>query len=219
MTCSDTTVNSVSLSLLADSDLVARAVAGAADAFSELVRRYYGRAYRVALGVVRDKELAEDVTQEAFVKAYTQLHGFTFGSAFYTWLYRIVFNMGIDNVRSRRRQRLTCAADETWFEAVSSAQELWPRFQNFNPQASVERGELRRRIRTAYDELPEIHRSVLSLREVEGHSYEEIATILGIKKGTVMSRLFHARRAMQNNLRRPEAEPVFCALTEALSAA
>lgn len=190
-----------------DDELVRRAQHGSETAFNELVQRHHRRALRVALSVVSCFEQAEDVVQEAFLRAYKQMHRFQGGSSFYTWFYRIVVNAGIDTVRKSRRERRACLEDQTHFDKLAAISELWPTFDGNHPESTCEQRELRERIGRAFSQLGEIHRAVLVLREVEGQSYEEIAATLGIKKGTVMSRLFHARRAMQRHLGGPAPMP------------
>jgi RNA polymerase sigma-70 factor (ECF subfamily) len=187
-----------------DKVLVERASRGDGIAFSELVNRHYEKAVRVSFGMLKDRFDAEDVAQEAFARVYRKLESFEGQSAFSTWLYRIVVNLSIDSLRKRKRQRRADVDDELTREALRSDEELWPVFDEADPMLSVERRELRARLDAAFAELPEIHRAVLVLREVQGLSYEEIAESLEIKKGTVMSRLFHARKAMQKLLTETE---------------
>jgi RNA polymerase sigma-70 factor, ECF subfamily len=189
---------------ISDKALVQRAARGDEIAFSELVNRHYRRALRVAYGLLRDTHDAEDVLQEAFARVHARLKDFEGASAFYTWLYRIVVNLSIDALRKRRRERRAELEDETAREALRSGDELWPRFNETDPEGSAERKELGVQLKKAFGDLPDIHRAVLLLRELEGLSYEEIATTLRIKKGTVMSRLFHARKSMQARLVRDE---------------
>ncbi len=182
---------------ITDSMLVERAVAGDGIAFSELVNRHYEKAVRVAFGMLKDLQDAEDVAQDAFVRVHRKLEGFQGQSAFSTWLYRIVVNLSIDLMRKKKRQRRADIDDEAARDALRSEQDLWPRFEEHDPSISFERRELHKQLNQAFRELPDIHRAVLVLREVQGLSYDEIADALEIKKGTVMSRLFHARKAMQ----------------------
>lgn len=182
---------------LTDIELVERASRGDSIAFSELVTRHYRRSVRVAFGLLKNKSDAEDVVQEAFARVHLKLDRFQGQSAFYTWLYRIVVNLSIDAIRKRKRQRRADVDDEAAREALRSEEQLWPGYDSTNPDAEVLRRELGDRLRGAFGDLPEIHQAVLFLREVEGFSYAEIASTLKIKKGTVMSRLFHARKAMQ----------------------
>lgn len=191
-----------------DKVLVERAARGDGIAFSELVNRHYEKAVRVSFGMLKDRFDAEDVAQEAFARVYRKLESFEGQSAFSTWLYRIVVNLSIDSLRKRKRQRRADVDDEMTREALRSDEELWPVFDQADPMLSVERRELRARLDAAFAELPEIHRAVLVLREVQGLSYEEIADALEIKKGTVMSRLFHARKAMQKLLTQEQGAEV-----------
>ena len=140
------------------------------------------------------------VVQDAFARVFRKLDSFQGQSAFYTWLYRIVVNLSIDAIRKKKRQRRADVDDESAREALRSEQELWPTYDATNPRQEAERTQLADKLREAFHELSEIHQSVLFLREIEGFSYEEIAKTLKIKKGTVMSRLFHARKAMQEML-------------------
>ena len=182
---------------ITDLMLVERAVAGDGIAFSELVNRHYEKAVRVSFGMLKDLQDAEDVAQDAFVRVHRKLEGFQGQSAFSTWLYRIVVNLSIDLMRKKKRQRRADIDDEAARDALRSEQDLWPRFEEHDPSVSLERRELHKQLNHAFRELPDIHRAVLVLREVQGLSYDEIADALEIKKGTVMSRLFHARKAMQ----------------------
>lgn len=185
---------------LTDKILVERAQRGDTIAFSELVNRHYRRALRIALGLVKNVADAEDVVQEAFTRVHRRLGDFEGSSAFYTWLYRIVTNLAIDSLRKRRRERRVDVEEEAAQQAFSQGNALWPGIDRSNPQTNSERSELGQQLQKAVHELPEIHQAVLLLRELEGLSYEEIATMLRIKKGTVMSRLFHARKTMQEAL-------------------
>jgi RNA polymerase sigma-70 factor, ECF subfamily len=184
-----------------DSTLVERVQGGDDEAFRELFDRYHRRAYAVALGVVKNRQDALDVVQEAFVKVHRHLDTFQGTSSFYTWLYRIVMNLSIDHVRRRRKGR-----DVAYDDGIGRGDEvagdgaLLPRMLDGHPGKNALRKELTQAIRAALDELPEYHRAVILLREVEGLSYEEMATILEVPKGTIMSRLFHARRKMQESL-------------------
>jgi RNA polymerase sigma-70 factor (ECF subfamily) len=190
-----------------DQMLVNRAARGDEIAFSELVTRHYRRAVRVAFGLLKDRHDAEDVAQDAFARVHQRLKDFEGSSAFYTWLYRIVVNLSIDAIRKRKRERRVDVDEETARESLRSEAELWPRYAQHDPGENAERAELKARLQSAFEGLPEIHQAVIMLRELEGFSYEEIAETLNIKKGTVMSRLFHARRGMQAKLlNRPEDE-------------
>lgn len=193
---------------LSDRQLVDRARSGDEVAFSELVTRHYRRALRVSFGLLKDRHDAEDVVQDAFARVHRRLSEFEGSSAFYTWLYRIVVNLSIDALRRRRRERRVDIEDETAREALRAGNALWPQYDSTRPAHEAERRELGRQLAQALGGLPEIHRAVILLRELEGLSYEEIARTLRIKKGTVMSRLFHARRGLQKLLQTPETARV-----------
>jgi RNA polymerase sigma-70 factor (ECF subfamily) len=148
--------------------------------------------------VVKRPEDAADIVQDAFIKVHRHLATFQGTSSFYTWLYRIVMNLGIDHVRKHRK--VVEWGDDVPIEQAAGDRTLVPKVADSNPRSTVERRELSEKIRQALDTLPEYHRAVILLREVEGMSYEEIAEVLEVPKGTIMSRLFHARRKMQDQL-------------------
>jgi RNA polymerase sigma-70 factor (ECF subfamily) len=184
-----------------DLALVSRARSGDDEAFRALVVRYQRKVYAVALGIVKDPDLAWDVAQEAFVRVHEHLAEFKGESAFSTWVFRITTHLGIDAVRRERRSRKD-DVDEMRDEDLTDAGEgILATPLGTDPQASVLRKELLGKIQAALATLPEKHRTILVLREIEGLSYEELAERLGIHKGTVMSRLFHARKKMQAALR------------------
>jgi RNA polymerase sigma-70 factor (ECF subfamily) len=185
-----------------DLTLVKRVRSGDQRAFKLLVERYQRKIYSVALGMLRDKEEALDVSQEAFVKVYKYLDHFKGDSSFYTWLYRITVNICIDSIRRRG----TAKGEHVEFDesialdtAEASIGSLGSRLGT-NPQKAALRKELANKIQEALQEVPEKHRAILLLREIEGMSYEDLARTLEIPKGTVMSRLFHARAKLQKIL-------------------
>jgi len=183
---------------LDDRELVDGARRGDRDAFKTLFERYHRRAYALALGVVRHQDDALDVVQDAFIKAHKYLDKFEGNSSFYTWLYRIVMNLAIDHLRKHRRAKPVELDEARLEEAVDDS--LLPRILGGNPGRALLDKEIRRRIDQALDEMSESHRAVLVMRELEGLSYEEMAQTMGCSKGTIMSRLFHARRNMQKRL-------------------
>lgn len=186
---------------LDDPTLVTRARAGDSAAFRALVVRYQRKVYAVALGIVKDPDLAWDVAQEAFVRVHQHLAEFKGESSFSTWVLRIATHLGIDSVR-RERTRSKDELEETDESALAEGGEgILATALGTNPQETALRRELAGKITEALGRLPEMHRTILVLRELEGLSYEELAERLGIHKGTVMSRLFHARRKMQELLR------------------
>ncbi|HEY8370962.1 MAG TPA: sigma-70 family RNA polymerase sigma factor [Thermodesulfobacteriota bacterium] len=173
----------------ADHDLVTRARNGDREAFRVLVERYEGRAYAIAFGLVGDREDAREIVQEAFLKAYRTLGGFRGDSSFYTWLYRIVVNLAID---ARRKEHPSPLEAPDRLEDRDSP----------SPSDDAYRSELRAAILAAIDDLPPEQRAAIVLRELEGLSYAEIAEVEQVPIGTVMSRLFYARRKLQNALAR-----------------
>ena len=185
-----------------DRDLVDRARKGDRDAFRILFERYHRRAYALAFGVLRHQEDALDVVQDAFIKAHKYLDKFEGNSSFYTWLYRIVMNLAIDHLRKHRRVKPVDFDEIKLGDALDAAEDspLLPKILGSNPGRALVDKEIRGRIDAALDELSDNHRAVLIMRELEGLSYEEMAKAMGCSKGTIMSRLFHARRNMQKRL-------------------
>ncbi len=184
-----------------DLTLVERVRTGDQRAFKLLVERYQRKVFSVALGMLKDKEEARDVAQEAFIKVYRYLDHFKGDASFYTWLYRITVNICIDVIRKKGRGDEHVEFDEGVKMDVAEANigALGSRLGT-NPQKSALRAELAERITAAIGQIPEAHRQILLLREVEGMSYEDLSRTLKIPKGTVMSRLFHARLKMQKIL-------------------
>jgi RNA polymerase sigma-70 factor (ECF subfamily) len=182
-----------------DRDLVQAARRGDREAFRTLFERYHRRAYALAFGVLRHQDDALDVVQDAFIKAHKHLDKFEGNSSFYTWLYRIVMNLAIDHLRKHRRVS-PVEFDEQQQLGVASDDALLPKLLGGNPGRALLDKEIRARIDTALSELSDNHRAVLVMRELEGLSYEEMAAAMGCSKGTIMSRLFHARKNMQKRL-------------------
>jgi len=183
-----------------DAALVKRARAGDSDAFRVLFERYHRRAYSLALGVVRNPDDALDVVQDAFIKAHRHLKKFKGTSSFYTWLYRIVMNLSIDFLRKHKRNRKVDWTESIGQDASVGEESLLPRILGQNPGKAAVRAEIREKISEALDQLSDNHRAVLIMREIDGLSYEEMAQAMGCSKGTIMSRLFHARKNMQKML-------------------
>jgi RNA polymerase sigma-70 factor (ECF subfamily) len=179
-----------------DQTLIERCRSGDVAAFEPLVEKYRDRVWRLALNVVRDREDAWDVAQEAFIRAWQALPSFRGQSAFYTWLFRIVMNVAADRMRQR-------AARGRAFGTEPVPEEDWERTmpdQGPGPEDEALRAEERERIRRALSALPEHHRTVIMLNDLEGLSYREIAEVLDIPMGTVMSRLHNARKRLRDLL-------------------
>lgn len=183
-----------------DRELIARAARGETVAFRELVERHQRKAHAVAYGIVRNADDAREVAQDAFMRVYRHLNDFEGQASFSTWLYRIVVNLSIDALRRRHPGRHVELDDRTDLDGTPGG-ELLPYRGETNPFARLDQRRLAEAMQSALDQLPVHHRTVILLREVEGLSYEEIAEAVEIPKGTVMSRLFHARRKMQELLR------------------
>jgi RNA polymerase sigma-70 factor (ECF subfamily) len=185
-----------------DADLVLAARRGDRDAFRTLYERYHRRAYALALGVVRQPDDALDVVQDAFIKAHKYLASFEGTSSFYTWLYRIVMNLAIDHLRKHRRHKPVELDEARLGDGTDAAidESLLPKILGGNPGRALLDKQIRARIEAALDTLSEAHRAVLVMREMEGLSYEEMAAAMECSKGTIMSRLFHARKNMQREL-------------------
>ncbi len=185
-----------------EQQLVRRARRGDEEAFRMLVERYRRKVFSIAYGMVRDPEAALDISQEVFIKVHRYLGGFQGSSSFYTWLYRIVVNLSIDHLRKHGKRDMVDYDDMLQRREPNEVEErIVPTYQGANPLKEVDRKELGQHIATAMESLSEKHRVVLLLREVEGLSYEEIARTLKTHKGTIMSRLHHARKNLQLALR------------------
>jgi len=186
-----------------DRELVDLARAGDHNAFRLLFERYRRRAYALAYGMLRNSDDALDVVQEAFIKAHRYLDRFEGNSSFYTWMYRIVMNLSIDHIRKAKRARHVDFDDALAHHeenAPVGEESLLPRILGSNPHKSLARREVREQISEALETLSENHRAVLIMRELDGLSYEQMAEVMKCSKGTIMSRLFHARRNMQKQL-------------------
>jgi RNA polymerase sigma-70 factor (ECF subfamily) len=184
-----------------DLALVQRAKDGEVEAFRSLVVRYQRKVYAVALGIVKDADLAWDVAQDVFVRVHRNLDGFKGESTFFTWLFRIATHVSIDSVRKERVAQRDEVDELRESDLADAGEGILATALGNDPAETLLRRELAGKMAAALATLPEKHRTILVLREVEGLSYDELAERLGIHKGTVMSRLFHARRKMQAALR------------------
>jgi len=176
-----------------DEALVEGARGGDMGAFEELVARHRDKIYARALSMMRNEDEALDLSQEAWVKGWQRLKQFQGDSKFGTWMTRIVINLCLDQLRKRKRQH-TESIEE--MDEESGGVERHMPVVVTNPSEGLERGELRKRIDQALGQLSDEHRTVLVLHEFEEMEYKEIARTMGCSIGTVMSRLFYARRKM-----------------------
>ncbi len=169
-------------------------------AFRKLVDRHQRRAFAIAVGLVRDENDAREIVQEAFLRVYKGINTFEGGSSFFTWLYRIVTNLAIDLMRKPGRKGAELDESRDVSEEAEGDFALVSRIDGADPIDVVRRKEMSARIEAALAALPPYHRAVIIMREVEGLSYEEMAEAMSVSKGTIMSRLFHARQKMQKAL-------------------
>ncbi len=181
-----------------ETKLVERAQDGDRQAFQKLVEKYQRKVYGVCIGMLKDEADSKDVSQEVFIKVYRYIDNFNFESSFYTWLYRITVNKCIDFIRKQKRKKEVDYDDEILRDGdVEGDEHILPSRLGIDPDKAYGRKELRANMLKALETLSEKHRTILVLREVEGLSYLEMAEVLDVSKGTVMSRLYHARRYFQ----------------------
>jgi RNA polymerase sigma-70 factor, ECF subfamily len=174
---------------VSDGELMEKVQKGHLPAYDELVRRYQKKVYAITYGMTRHHSDADDLAQETFIRAYQACQRFQAGYAFHTWLFRIAVNLCINHLKKKKRRR------ETTLEDQSDPIEFVP--SPNNPGLEMEQKELGTRIETAIHQLSPKLRSVIVLRSTEDMPYEEIARILRISKGTVMSRLNRAREKLK----------------------
>jgi RNA polymerase sigma-70 factor (ECF subfamily) len=182
-------------------DLVRRCQAGDTEAFDELVTRNRTRVFSMIYNMVHSEQDAWDLAQDSFLKAWKSIERFRGQSSFYTWIYRIVMNVTIDWLRKKHVKGAGAEFDDaTLLKEVDPASKTVPKAEAL-PYETMERGEIRARIDQAIAQLSPEQRAVILMKEVEGMQYHEIAEALGCSIGTVMSRLFYARKKLQNLLR------------------
>ena len=182
-------------------DLVKRCQAGQTEAFDELVTRYRTRIFAMIYNMVHNEQDAWDLAQDSFVKAWKSINRFRGRSSFYTWVYRIVMNVTIDWLRKKQVKGAGVEFDDAiQLREVNPASKTLPKADPL-PYERMERTEVRGRIDNAIAQLSPEHRAVILMKETEGMQYHEIAETLGCSIGTVMSRLFYARKKLQNLLK------------------
>ncbi len=182
----------------ADEELVLKSQQGDMHAFDELVERYHGKIYGLTYNMTSNREDAEDLTQEVFVKAFEALPRFRGKSSFYTWLYRIAVNKTINYRKKRNRKRALSLdqfdqeikTDETYHDLTTKG----------SPLRNISLSELQEKLNEALQHLSEKHRTVVVMHDMQGIPHDEIAKVVKASVGTVRSRLFYARRQMQAEL-------------------
>jgi RNA polymerase sigma-70 factor (ECF subfamily) len=177
-----------------DDELIRKAQGNDLYAFDLLVKRYQKKIYYLAYRMVKDHDAADDIAQETFIRAYSAIRSFERGHSFYTWLYRICMNLSINLLK---RQKLVISESQFGDQPSPLEKEA----EKTDPSDHLASKELELRIGRALNSLPPKYKAVLILRIYEDSSYEEIAHVLNISVGTVMSRLFRAREKMQDMLK------------------
>ncbi|HNS05183.1 MAG TPA: sigma-70 family RNA polymerase sigma factor [Candidatus Saccharicenans sp.] len=177
-----------------ENEVVKLAQQGDKEAFSVLVRNYQNKVFGLAINIVRNHETADDLAQEIFIKAYQSLPRFRFQSEFSTWLYQIAINHIRDHLRKHKKEKNDLRLDEI---PEISGEEKEASEQLANRQEEEYRKRL---LREKLEEMPEKYRLILSLRDIQGLSYEEISKMLKLSAGTVDSRLHRARRLLRKKL-------------------
>jgi RNA polymerase sigma-70 factor (ECF subfamily) len=185
---------------VSDLSLVRRVQSGDKGAFDALVRKYQHKLVKLVMRYVRNPAEAEDIAQEAFIKAYRALPQFRGDSAFYTWLYRIAINTAKNAVVSRDRSPIEYNIDRN--DATEESYDMQGRMKDSEtPEGLVLTDEIRSTVNAAIESLPEDLKTAIVLRELDGLSYEEIAAAMDCPVGTVRSRIFRAREAIDRRLR------------------
>ena len=181
-----------------DNELVLKSQQGDVRAFDELVERYHGRIYGLTYNMTGNREDAEDITQEVFVKAFEALPRFKGKSSFYTWLYRIAVNKTI-NYRKKRNRNRVLSLDQ--FDQEIKTDDIYHDLTaKGSPLRNINLTELQERLNAALQKLSDKHRTVVVMHDMQGIPHEEIGKVVGASVGTVRSRLFYARRQMQTEL-------------------
>ena len=182
-------------------DLVKRCQEGDAEAFDELVTRYRTRVFGMIYNMVHSEQDAWDLAQDSFIKAWKSIKRFRGQSSFYTWIYRIVMNVTIDWLRKKQVKAGGAEFDDSiQLKEVDPASKTMPKADAL-PSVVMEQKEIRAQIDKAIAQLSPEHRAVILMKEIDGMQYHEIAESLGCSIGTVMSRLFYARKKLQNLLK------------------
>jgi RNA polymerase sigma-70 factor (ECF subfamily) len=178
---------------LEETEMISRCQRGDQEALKEIFDKYHKKVYRIAYGVVRQREETLDIVQEVFVKLFRSIKNFKGKSHFYTYLYRMVMNTAIDHARKTGKQIISSLDEEGSFEPSDDLEK--------GPERILLQKELEERVKLAMDKLPAEQRAALIFRDVEGLSYQEMAEAMGCSIGTVMSRLHYGRKRIQELLK------------------
>ncbi len=176
-----------------ETEMISRCQHGDQQALKEIFDKYHKKVYRIAYGVVRQREEALDIVQEVFIKLFHSIKNFKGKSQFYTYLYRMTMNTAIDHTRKTGKQFVSSLDEEGSFEPTDAVEK--------GPERILLQKELEERVKRAMDKLPAEQRAALIFRDVEGLSYQEMAEAMGSSIGTVMSRLHYGRKRLQELLR------------------
>jgi RNA polymerase sigma-70 factor (ECF subfamily) len=176
-----------------ETEMISRCQQGDQEALKEMFDKYHKKVYRIAYGVVRQREEALDIVQEVFIKLFRSIRNFKGRSHFYTYLYRMVMNTAIDHARKAGKQFISSLDEEGSFEPSDNVEK--------GPERILLQKELEEKVKLAMDKLPAEQKAALIFRDVEGLSYQEMAEAMGCSIGTVMSRLHYGRRRMQELLK------------------
>ena len=182
-----------------DLDLVQKCRKGDQRAFEVLVQRYRGKVYSMIYNLINNDADAWDLSQEVFIKAWKALPKFEERASFYTWLYRIAHNVCYDAMRKKRIKGVS-EFDDAMHNRVAPGAMTAPNAV-LEPDMAMQQGELGVKIRQALEQLSEEHRTAICLKEINGLRYHEIAEVMNCSTGTVMSRLFYARKKLQEILK------------------
>ncbi len=178
--------------------LISRALGGDQRAYTELAHRFRSAVFQIVFKIVRDKETADDLVQETFMKAFASLAGYRSEYRFSTWLYKIAANSSIDHLRKKRIKALSL---DRKLETKDGTVEIDVPDYSYHPGIALERKEQRLSIEEAIRSLPDKYREVIVYRHKDDKSYEEIADLLSIPIGTVKARIFRARELLKKKLK------------------
>ena len=176
-----------------ETEIISRCQQGDQEALKEIFDKYHEKVYRIAYGVVRQREEALDVVQDVFIKLFRSIKNFKGRSHFYTYLYRMAMNTAIDHKRKAGKQFMPSLDEEGSIQPSDDAEK--------GPERVLLQKELEERVKLAMDKLPAEQKAALIFRDVEGLSYQEMAEAMGCSIGTVMSRLHYGRKRMQESLK------------------